>query len=227
MMSCYVADPNLFVTNFGEYSTGAQPADWSAKWVTTGYTALVQSVAGSLSGKALRWTKTAASRQGLSWDRVPLAANVEILMRARAIESWVDNDVFMRCMIRGSGAAGAETGYSGANAGLNTSTLIYHSKLKQLSGTQTTISGSPYFPTPGPNYTVNTWYWFRFRVQGTSISTAMWLNGQAETPPPETITDSGITAAGWTGLWQNDVNPNMEIDFFGVAIGGGVVPLPV
>src|SRR5262245_8614425 len=56
---------DLIVTDFREYPAGVQPADWTQRWSTVGYTALVQSVPASISGKALRYSDTSpAARRG-------------------------------------------------------------------------------------------------------------------------------------------------------------------
>ena len=215
----------VYITNFSEYPTGSAPADWTAQYNTSDFSVSVKDVAGSISGKALRWTKTAANRQGFSWDRVPAAADVEILLRARAIEAWAanENSIFAYC--RGAGAAGSEAGYRGGAGVDNTSTLWRNSAGKYISGTHTQLGSAPYGPSP--NYTVNTWFYTRFRMVGTSLNHKSWYSGAAEPGGwTESLTDSSVSAAGWTGLQQVSANPNVEIDYFACSIArGGTAPI--
>jgi hypothetical protein len=216
-------DPDLFITAFGEYTTGAQPSDWTQRHVTGDYTALVQSVAGSFSGKALRWTKTAASRQFLSWDRIPIVADVEILMRYRMIEAAANADVVIAAACRGAGTSGAETAY-GSTASYSTSTPFLGNALQRVvAGTSATLGSNL---ATGAAYTVNSWTWKRFRAIGSSLSHRHWLNGITEPATwLETLTDTNIPAGGWTGIRQISANPDVEIDFFGVALNGKTVPI--
>ncbi|TJV21082.1 MAG: hypothetical protein E5Y04_28675 [Mesorhizobium sp.] len=216
---------NQYMTFFSEYTVGAQPSDWTSRWVAGGFTALVQTVPGSLGGKALRWTKTAANRQALSWDRVPNAANVELLVRLRAIEAWVANDNLIALLARGSGAAASETGYRSAPGGQLTGTQYSTGMNKYIAGASTLLGTNT--NGPAPNLAVNDWLWSRFRVNGTSLSRKTWHDGAAEPGAyDETVVDASVAAAGWTGLTQVTANPNIEIDFFSVGLNGEVAPSP-
>lgn len=207
-----------YTTFFSEYTDGVQPSDWTSRWAA-GSTALVQTVSGSLAGKALRVTKTAAARQGISWDRVPSTADIEVLMRLRAIEAWANNENLMGIIGRGSGASGAENGYRVAPTGITTTTQFSSGLNKYVSGTNTNLGTAS--SGPSPNLAVNDWIWVRFRVNGTSISRKMWHDGASEPGAvDETVTDSSVAGAGWVGISQVSANPNIEIDFFSVALNG-------
>mgnify|MGYP005806548751 CR=1 FL=1 len=215
-------DPDIFVTDFSEYTTGAKPADWTQRWTTTDVP-LVQSVAGSLSGKSLRWSKTSASRQALSWDRIAAVADCEILYRIRAIEAYADSEPFARSVLRGGGAAASEQGYLGNTIGRNIGTLYALSGQKYVAGASTTIiavanGGSP-------NYAVNGWIWSRTRLIGTSLGLKVWEDGQAEPGAFTSVTDSSISTAGWVGFGIGSNNPDVEIDFFSVALNSKTAPM--
>jgi hypothetical protein len=62
---------------------------------TGGFSVTIAAVAGSISGNVLRYTKTATSRQGLSWSRVPLCKDAEVLIRFRATASWTASQNFI------------------------------------------------------------------------------------------------------------------------------------
>jgi hypothetical protein len=216
---------DIYTTDFREYTLGVQPGDWTSRYATTGFTATVETVPGSLSGQALRWTKTAVTRQFLSWDRVPLAANVEILCRYRAIETWANGEAFAWLMARASGGAGTETGYLNRTYGQTSSTRWAVDFGMYNAGTSSNLGNNQFGPSP--NYVVNEWAWSRFNVSGTTLRRKAWHSAAAEPATwAETITNSTITAAGWTGLFNPLANPDVEIDFFGVGLNGQTVPLP-
>lgn len=224
MYSGMGGDPDIFVTNFGEYVTAAQPADWTSRWVTTGFTALVQSASGSLSGKALRWTKASSQRNFLSWDRVPQAANIELLMRWRAIAAWTSGNNIVQAVGRASGAAASEQGYRATAAGINTGTLATTRLNKLVAGTSTDL-GTP-GNIPSPNLVTNAWMWTRYRINGTSLGRKTWHDGAAEPGAfDETLTDTDISGAGWVGIGNFHTDPTAEVDYFGVALIGKTVPI--
>ncbi|RUZ75625.1 hypothetical protein EN943_20175 [Mesorhizobium sp. M7A.F.Ca.US.006.01.1.1] len=216
---------NQYMTFFSEYTVGTQPSDWTSKY-GTGFTALVQTVPGSLGGKALRWTKTAAARQGLSWDRIPSTADVEVLMRVRAIEAYAVSDNFLAIYMRGSGSTGTETGWRGSISGIATTTLAISNLHKYVSGAATVV-GVGGDDIPSPNYAVNDWLWHRARVNGSTITRKTWHDGAAEPGAwDDTVSDAAIPGAGWVGLQQVTANPNSECDFFSVGLNGEVAPSP-
>lgn len=219
------ARSGIFATDFSEYSTGSAPGDWVEQYNTGDFSTTIAAVVGSISGKVLRYTKTAGSRQGFSWSRVPLCKDAEVLIRFRAIESWSAGQNFIAAWHRGTGSAGSETGYrnvvSGDTAGTQYSTLssLYNS------GTLTNIVSAAYGPSP--NYTINTWAYVRSQAIGSVIQSKIWLSGSAEPDWLTSTTDSTLTAAGWTGLANASTNPNVEIDYFAVSIYGATIPLPI
>lgn len=217
-------DSDVFITNFSEYAVGVQPADWTSRFVSGGFTAQVQTVAGSLSGKAMRWTKTAANLQAMSWDKVPASANVDLLVRCRAIEAFANTETFIGLAGRGAGAAASETLYAATLRGSTANTLAFTLFNRYVAGTLGLGVGG--IAIPAPSYTVNSWMWMRFNISGTTLSKRSWHSGVAEPAAwDEVITDTAIAAAGWSGLYQGQANPNAEIDFFGVALNGKTVPL--
>ncbi|TJV42402.1 MAG: hypothetical protein E5Y02_14810 [Mesorhizobium sp.] len=205
-----------YKTFFSEYTVGAKPSDWSQKWDTTNVP-LVQTVAGSLGGKALRWTKTSANRMGLSWDRLPSAADCEILIRARAIEAFGAGEIILRPVARASGAFGAENGYV-ATFGAGGTNNYFMNIQKYVAGASTTIIANT--PGPTPAYVVNDWVWYRYRLSGTTLSIKIWKDGSAEPGSFSSVVDASIAAAGWIGLGIGSANPDCECDFFSAAFNG-------
>ncbi|WP_137934349.1 hypothetical protein [Mesorhizobium comanense] len=216
-------DPDIFVTDFSEYTVGAQPPDWTNRYVTGGFTFLVQNSAGSISGQALRWTKTASNRQAISWDRVPLVADVEILMRARKITAGSDSDNFVNLYARGSGSAGSETGYRMATGNTTNGNKWSHALTRYSAGSGSAIGGQG-LPSP-TDMSTNAWFWARFRLSGTQFLRRAWLDSNSEPGTwANTDTDSGVTSVGWVGLHNVTSSPNVEIDFYSVALRGKTAP---
>lgn len=218
--------PTVFKTYFSEYAVGAQPPDWTKRYATTGFDATVQTVSGSLGGQALRITKLAATKQILSWDKIPARPDIEILVRGRAIEAPATPQALIRPCARGSGAAGSES--------LMSAVAYYHTSAAQdwrgamqkyVAGTVTQIDAAT--DGPAPIFAVNQWFWMRFRTNGTSHQRRQWWQGSAEPGTWDTTTaDSSVTAGGWVGLYNLENNPDIEVDFFSVGINGRSAPGP-
>ena len=217
-------DPDIFVTDFSEYTIGLQPADWTKRFNTAGYTALIQSVGASLSGKAMRFTKTATTTGMISWDKVPLLADFEILARFRAIEAFAANDYFMRFGGRASGSTSSENYVCGSVAGAGPSPFWQNVGVKYVAGAGSSFGVNK---LPANAYSVNSWGWHRFRALGTSFSRKTWLHGVSEPGSFDDVTtDTSLTAGGWIGMMLSvtTFNPDIEVDFFSVALNGKTAP---
>lgn len=218
----------IYINNFSQYTAGTTPGDWTNRYVTGGFTYVVQAVAGSISGKVLRWTKTVANRQAISWNAVPNVADVEVLIRARSIVAITATALtVIGSYVRGSGAAGTEGGIRCAIGTSTTYTNQYGGNLVvYVSGTATILG----VPQPGalPTYTTNAWYYHRFRVTGSTLQYKLWQSGQAEPGSwTDTQTNSTVPAAGWVGLQNADTASNAEVDYFAVSTKGLTIPVPV
>jgi hypothetical protein len=73
-------------------------------------------------------------------------------------------------------------------------------------------------------WSTNTYYWIRFRLDGTSLKGRIWADGGAE-PGTWTLeaTDSAIQGAGWLGAFANNTG-NSDFDFLSYATGGLTAP---
>jgi uncharacterized protein YmfQ (DUF2313 family) len=75
------------------------------------------------------------------------------------------------------------------------------------------------------NWTIGTWYWIRFRIQGTTVSSKIWANGSAE--PVSwgfTINDTKY-ASGKICIVDQDVNWRNSIAVLSAASGGDTAGL--
>jgi hypothetical protein len=206
-----------YQTNFSGYTVNVQPSDWTARWVTSNNTWAARAKAGAEGGQTLEQTSTVDARRLLSWDAIDVDADrddVEILARFRTTSTTVDQ---LRLIARGSGAAAAEGAYFLGFAGSG-DTLYLN---KYVAGVSTAI-GSGVAIT----YATNTWYWLRFRVNGTSLSGKFWQDGEDE-PSAWTITgtDASIAAAGWVGVGVFESNGTKDFDYVSIGTNGDPAPL--
>jgi hypothetical protein len=203
-----------YSTNFGSYTVGAQPSDWTARWVTTNITWLTTTVAGTESGKALRKVSTVNANRLLSWDAVAAHADTEVLARYK-VSVTSTNHMYLH--VRGSGAAAAETSYF-----VMISTNGFLTLGKNVAGAQNTLGAGYTFS----NLPAGTWFLVRFRVNGTTLQARIWLDG---TPEPSdwqtTVTDSAVTAAGWVGVGAYNSSGDIDFDFVSVGTAGDTAPL--
>lgn len=207
-----------YSTGFDSYTVGAQPSDWTARWVTANTTWAVRSKSSAGGGQCLEYTGTASAHHLLTWDAIDAdanRANTEILARVRVSSS---SSEILRLLVRGSGAAGAENGYYFA---FNGPTQTYQFQ-KYVAGALTNLNSAVSFAP-----TANAWYYLRFRVNGTTLSAKLWVDGDSEPSAwTMTLTDSSISAAGWVGVHNQDSTGTRDLDLFSVATNGDTAPLP-
>lgn len=211
----FPADPNEpvgddYFTDFSGASVGsAPPAGWTPKWVS-GTWAVVDDGAG---GKRLSGAATSRNtRCGLAWDdpvTTATEADVQIVARWSAPESSAQG----RLILRGAGAAGAETGV-----------IVYVSSADKLTIAQ--YSGGSASPihevltltTEGEDYLI------RFEAVGTLVRAKIWKYGD---PEPEAWAAQGtttVTGPGWAGVMAFYDAPT-TYSLVGVNTGGGTAPL--
>lgn len=211
----------LYINDFSSYSVGSPPSDWTEVFNTSDFSVSVETVSGSISGKALRWTKTSASRQGLKWDAIPAMADVEVLIRARSIEGSSGGDNHIGPFVRGSGSAGSETGYRAVIGNAFMNKVLSNDRYSGGSASNIYTSGSLSLGA------TNDWFWIRYNLIGSSHKVKAWDAAGSEPGSwNNTGTNSDVTAAGWTGLMQAADNPNVEIDYFAASVDGATIPLP-
>lgn len=217
----------IIATNFSEYSAGSPPGDWTSRYISTGFTYNVETVAAAMSGQALQWVATVSNNRFISWDAVPAVADYEILMRARAIQAGSSNGQ-MLAPYAGGRVSGTATTRNIYYAGFSYSTggTGYTSGQSKIVGN--TLSALDSIAGPSPNYTTNTWLYVRSQVIGTTLRRRVWYSGTSEPGSWDgEITDGSLSAGGWIGLYKSGAGPNSEIDYFAVSIAGKTIPVPV
>ena len=195
--------------NFSGETTGAAPANFTARWTATNETWAVREKAGALGGKTLEHTRTATARRGFSWDTPGSDTDTEILVRWRSTSATATDQFWL--ILRGSGSAGSETGYVFRNTS-GTSVQI----ARVVSGTLTTIGAAVTIPT----LVDNEWYWLRFRVNGSDLKAKLWAGEHLPEPSAWTIelTDSNIPGSGWMGV-GNAAATGTSRDYDDIAVG--------
>lgn len=210
--------PSGFATDFGEYTAGSPPGDWTASgsFVTLN----IVSEAGSVSGQHLNVSQAGNGTRIITWDDVtPTDEDVEILalIRYAASASNRTHGVHAR------GDASSVTGYA---MGTETSTNELGQLYRITSATTTGLTqvGGTFTKIPD-----NAWAWWRFRVEGTTLSAKSWADGDSEPGSWQASeTDANITAAGTVGLLARRTSGTTTFDcaYFAVAFAGDTAPGP-
>lgn len=208
-----------YFTDFGGYTAGSLPADWSVRFTTAPWSVVAD--ASSISGKALRLVAPASSAvYGVSWSDIDAdvdRANSEILIRFRNFGR--NTGTILSPFARGSGGAATGT-YFGGSINTNTTPDALRA-VKRVSGTFTTISA---VDSPS-QIALGAAYWMRTRVNGSSVSVRIWEDGSVEPAAWQVeTTDTAISAAGWVGLAFGALSgPGSDgcgIDWFSVGTNG-------
>lgn len=202
------------LVDFNASTAGGLPTGWTRRHaITTGGWTVTNSAAYDGSSKGLVGAFSVSGRNMLACDALDgVSADMEVYCRFKST-SAANADA--RITLRGSGAAGSETGYSlgCVNNGIRIS--------KSVSSTSTNFGTDYAF-----GLTVGTWYHMVARVNGTALSVKVWADGDSEPGSPQkTATDSSITAAGWNGIYQFVITGTNTFDrYFGFGTAGDPAP---
>jgi hypothetical protein len=182
--------PLSFYTDFGEYTTGVQPADWSTRWLATNSTWQVVAKTPSTSGQVLQHTATVTARRALIWDDVGLPTDCDIKTRLKTdTEATLQNGIGLRV----SGVAQfVESGYfiqlaSRAQLGYD---ILFG---KYVAGAFTELGNS------GQTFDWSTAQYVFLRLQaiGTTIKGKYWFDGATEPASFQfSVTDASLTSGG-------------------------------
>jgi len=197
-----------YFTDFSEYTTGAQPSDWTRRFGSATYE--VKADAGAIGGKVLE-VSGSRNLDFFTWDLIDSdadRADVEILFKVKHSNQLAE----MRALARGSDTSG-RTGYIGGNR--REDNIIGQAEFVGGSFTDLGLVN----PTSGrfPN---GQYLFVRFRVNGTSVKVKSWPSDESEPASwDREATESSITAAGWVGLYTNRTSVD-SYDYFSVATNG-------
>lgn len=181
----------IFHTDFTEYPTGVQPADWTPIWVTADVTYTVET---GLDDQVLQAVCSAAAyTRGIIWNDIGSVTNVEVLAKLRPISSTAaayETGIIVRASGTGTGyPVGTSQGFSVlVNTTFNRLALNYYANGYEQTFTYLT----------GKTLDLGTTYWLRVMIYGSYIWAKIWADGGAE-PDPWDITNYNIGFAAYAG----------------------------
>lgn len=212
--------PASYATDFRDTPLGTLPAGWAYRGTFGGGNS-VETLAGSFSGRALRWP--AGSGSALVPKHLPQRTDTEVLIRCQWSTNTSATGNFVHTMHRATVSDTASTRYLLAlwNSANQTCTK---GLFKDVSGTNTTIATGVQDLTgvdPGD------WVWVRSRCDGNNLRIKYWLSGTSE--PNAWLfetTDGDVGRAGFVGIvWPAD--PQIRwIDYFAVSFDWSTLPVP-
>lgn len=199
--------PINFYTDFGEYTTGVQPADWSTRWLATNSTWQVVAKTPSTSGQVLQHTATVGARRALIWDDVGLPTDCDIKARLKTdTKATLQNGIGVRI----SGVAQfAESGYfiqlaSRAQVGYD----ILFGEYAAGAFTEHGNSGQTF------NWSAAQYVFLRLQAIGTTIKGKYWFDGDAEPANFQfSVTDASLTSGG-VGVIANTLTGTRDVAQF-------------
>lgn len=200
-----------YETDFSEYSNGDITAqNWTEQWNGGNESWTVENGSG-IGDKQLDVVTGSNAYRLLTWDNVPtLEEDIEVLIKFRSI-TGVQN-IQPLAIVRGSGSVSNKNGYyvyPGASGGA----------IKKFVADSDIL-----LDTWSSSYSVDTWYWIRFRVTGNvnpRVQAKVWQDGTSE--PSSWNVDyydstSQIIVGGYAGIGGYGTNHHYEVDYFGTGI---------
>ena len=203
----------------GYYNPAEEPLGAASGWTQRFYTGdQTLNVVEYESQKVLAFAVTGiAARKGQRYNAITLEPdrqNIDLVVRFKSV-SGIGFHLYGRGIGTTTDNVNCYRGGSSANA------II--AKFTGAAATYAALS------TVDPIATENTWFWQRFRINGSSISLKVWPDGSPEPEPwTTTVSDSSIdsNAEMSAGLWNQAAAGNtVYISWFGWATGGDVAPM--
>ena len=197
-----------YETDFSEYTTDEQPNDWTRRWETDGPGWQVKEDAEAAGGKVLHFKDNDSyGFRGISWDLLDGIKNAVIEFRFRGFyDDRFGNASEPRSLIRGSGSAGDETGYTHGYRWGQSAIEFYgyvngsHFSIKQINLTND----------------LEEWYRCKIEIIDDKHKIKVWKDTDPEPSDWDgEVTDNEISDGGWTGLFAYDYR-EYDIDWFKV-----------
>ena len=156
------------------------------------------------------------SRRLLTWNAIPTNdPNIEVL--AKVMSHTTVPEYVARIGTRLSGTTSTANGYFACLDSESGAVDL----LRYVNGTFTRMNSAPF------SWSTGSWYWIRYRANGTSHKIRAWADGATEpgTWNIDTVDSSTITG-GWTGVGPADHTDSPYYDYFAVGINGQTAPSP-
>lgn len=200
---------------FSEQGIGSTPAGWSPIWDTSNVSWTNQTDG---TNTFLRNANSSTNDKLLANTEVGQVADVEVTMKFRTSQFGnYENTLF----VRASPTNGTKQGYYLAlNVPANQAKILNHEQWYN----------NGYLPwyAMDVGWTVNTWYWVRYRVVGNNHKVKFWQDGTAEpagwTSDRTDSTGTQYNSAGYVALAVYSPNGSRDWDFVGIATGGDTAP---
>lgn len=205
------------ITDFRVYRRGIKPGDWVERWnMNSANLTRIEGAAHDLSNRNVYKAVGVTSPSAMSWsapDADTGHANQEVLTRFRF--PVYGSAAVLVALLRGAGTAVSDSAYR-TYMNLSAGSLVID---KRVAAVTTTINTQM-----GRTWVRGAFYWGRFRVNSTSLSSKVWLDGETEPVSWDvTGTDSSLTD-GWVGLHSNVTGDEVEHAFFSVGTNGDTAP---
>lgn len=211
----------VYSTNFGEYTTGQVPYDWTPIWVTSNSSWIVRSASDALGGNVLEHTATADARRAITFDWPDIVyGDFDIMVKWRTTDSGLGN-IPIRVFVYVSGTATQSTQQGYQLDGLFPSTIRIG---RTTNGSYSTLVSNTQIPTMYPN----TWYMYRLQKVGDTLQARIWADGASE-PNIWHVSVSSTAlpdASGKVGLGAYDYNGVRQIDYFSIGTNGDSAKYP-
>lgn len=203
--------------DFSGSTGGSPPTGWTSRWGAHQLTTDTAGAAAYIGGKAASSKGTVANEFMMSMDAVGTVADVEVLARTLEGSSTINYSagVGVRC----GGTASSRSGYVIRRD--NDVLKLFCS----VPSVWTVIAS-----TTVPFSTKTEWVWWRLRAIGSTISAKTWRCSEPEPSGWQvSVTNSGVSAAGWAGVRVEDVvinNYDYYYDYVSIGTGGDTAPMP-
>ena len=189
---------------YTDFSSPNAVSEWTSRWAD------VPSISVHSEGEENYLeiiTRSSASRQFISWDTVPDAAQVNVLMR-------VSGSLDRRICARGSGAIGSETGWT---LGRRESTMARVSRY--LNGAFNNTANSSVFHSTTTDVVFS-----EANLDGSSLQWREWLTSDSAPDWRISINNSNISEAGQTGIFLFEASLTLKVWSFAVGTDGDPAP---
>jgi hypothetical protein len=215
-----VVAATIIGTDFSEYGLGSGvPAGWTERWETGTATYTVLDSLEFPGHKELHAYSSTGARRLISFDSADgLGPDVEQLMLFNdpVNEGSIHTD--FRLYARANSGASDQNAYYLTIGNNQKAASIY----KTVNGVLTPMVGEK------QKIAINSTdsWWFRFRVEGTSLMAKVWSYGSVEPRDWQlTAIDNSITAGGWQGIGNYWIGDHIFHEYSAAAIPESAVPV--
>jgi hypothetical protein len=205
-----------FATDFSEYTPDVQPSDWTERWHTTVASSTVITSSG-FGFKQLETVHSSDGRYYLSWDTPGpdyLYVNVEVLAKVMFESDELAYNV--RIVLHGTGGDTNEDGYL-----LDFFPVDDEIRITEFTSGSASALGADVAKT----LDIDTWYWVRFRRNGSDLKAKVWEDGTPEPGSWDIERTDASNTEGRVGFGSQ--RDTVHCDWFSVATEGGTAARPV